>query len=259
MFEDVLNDMIFIVKKANKLIMDYYNKHVSYELKEDNSPVTIADKESNKLIRNYLHEKYPKFSILSEEDKDNLDRLNNDYVIIVDPLDGTEDFIKRTNQFAINVALSYKHEIVAGVIGIPYEDSIYYASLNQGAYKLDSNNNKIKIHVSNKKDNLTCLTSVFHMNKKEEELISKHKDKIKFVKKCGSSLKACKIAEGDAELSYRMSAGTKEWDTAPFEILLKEAGGVVLKPDLTKMTYNREDVYNRDGYIIANCKKNILL
>ena len=94
MFEDVLNDMIFIVKKANKLIMDYYNKHVSYELKEDNSPVTIADKESNKLIRNYLHEKYPKFSILSEEDKDNLDRLNNDYVIIVDPLDGTEDFIK---------------------------------------------------------------------------------------------------------------------------------------------------------------------
>lgn len=259
MYEEILKDMILAAQKAKDIIINYYKQGVSYELKEDNSPVTIADKESNKCIKEYLTKKYPGFAILSEEDKDSEDRLKNDYVIIIDPLDGTEDFIKRTDQFAINIALCYKHEIVAGVIGVPCLNYIYYASKDNGSYKIDENGNITKLHVSNKTDNLTCLVSMFHTTKKEEELISKHKDKIGEIKKCGSSYKACMIAEGKAEFTYRMSSGTKEWDTAPFEIIIKEAGGVVLKPDLTPMKYNRKDVYNREGYIVANKIENILL
>ena len=83
--------------------------------------------------------------------------------------------------------------------------------------------------------------------------------KIKNIAKFGSSLKACRIAEGLAEISYRMSAGTKEWDTGAIQIIVKEAGGVFVQPDGTELTYNREDVYNRKGYIICNRKENILL
>lgn len=258
MFENELKDMIFIAKKASSLLVDYYSKHVEVEIKSDNSPVTIADKESNKLITTYLKEKYPTYAFLSEEDKDDLNRLNNDLVFIIDPLDGTEDFIKHTDQFAINIALSYKHEVVAGVIAVPFYKKIYYGLKDSGAFVVEEDTTK-RISVSNKTEDLTCLTSVFHFSEKEKELITKHSDKIKNVAKCGSSYKACLIAEGKAELSYRLQPGTKEWDTAPFEIIVKEAGGVVLKPDFTPMKYNREDVYNREGYIIANKKENILL
>ena len=121
------------------------------------------------------------------------------------------------------------------------------------------NGKTTQIHVNDKEEDLTVLTSNFHCTKKEMELIEKHSNFIKHVKKCGSSIKACRIAEGSAEISYRLSDGTKEWDTAAFDIIVKEAGGVVLKPDFTNITYNREDVYNRGGYIIANKKENIRL
>ena len=77
-------------------------------------------------------------------------------------------------------------------------------------------------------------------------------DKITNVLKAGSSIKACLISEGKAEISYRLSSGTKEWDTAAFQIIVEEAGGLVLKLDKTKMFYNREDVYNHDGFIVLN-------
>lgn len=258
MFENELKDMLYIAKKASQLILGYYNKDIQIEVKSDNSPVTVADKESNKLITSYLKEKYPEYGFLSEEDKDDLMRLKKDLVFIVDPLDGTEDFIKHTNQFAINIALCYNHEIVAGVIAVPYFNKFYYAAKNKGSFVLENDISR-EIHVSDKIADLTCLTSVFHFSDKEKELINKHKDKISHVEKCGSSYKACLIAEGKAELTYRLQPGTKEWDTAPFEIIVKEAGGVVLKPDFVAMKYNREDVYNREGYIVSNKKENILL
>ena len=93
---------------------------------------------------------------------------------------------------------------------------------------------------------------------KEEETIEKHKDRINHIKKIGSSIKACYIASGLGEISYRMSQGTKEWDTCAFQIIVEEAGGLVLKPDKTPITYNRVDVYNREGYIIINRIENFL-
>ncbi len=244
---------------AKDKIMQFYNDGFEVEIKEDDSPVTIADKTADKLIREHLSKLFPTHAFLTEESEDNLDRLNNDYVWIIDPVDGTKDFVAKDGQFTTNIALSYKHEIVVGVVIAPALNQYYYALKGHGAYFVDENRNETKIHVNDKLEDLTVLTSVFHLQKAEVELIEKYKGRINHAEKVGSSLKACTIARGLAEISYRLSPGTKEWDTAACDIIVKEAGGLFVKPDGTDMRYNRGDVYNREGYVIVNRKENILL
>lgn len=258
MFENELQRMIEAANVARDEILKIYNQDFDVEIKDDNSPVTNADKNADLAIRKYLSKFFPNYAFLTEESGDDKSRLLNDFVIIVDPVDGTKDFVVKNGEFTTNIALSYKHEIVAGVISIPAQNIIYYASKGSGAFRLE-NGISTRIHVNDKTSELTVLTSNFHTTQKELDIIEKHKDTITNVRKCGSSIKACRIAEGSAEITYRLSDGTKEWDTAAFDIIVKEAGGVVLKPDFTSMTYNRENVKNIGGYIIANKKENIKL
>ena len=138
-------------------------------------------------------------------------------------------------------------------------DEIYFASANNGAFYQKIGQNPVKIHVNDKTSDLTVLTSVFHFNDAEKALIEKHSDKIKHVMKRGSSLKPCAIAHGLAEITYRHSPNTKEWDTAACQLVVEEAGGLFIEPNGNPITYNREDVYNRNGYIVVNRKENILL
>ena len=182
---------------------------------------------------------------------------NNDYLFIVDPVDGTKDFVSRDDEFTTNIALAYKGEVVLGVISIPATKEIYYAIKGQGAYYLKEGNEPIAIHVNDKLNDLIILTSRFHVTNKENEIIEKNKDRISKVTRCGSSIKACLIAKGEGEVSFRLGSGTKEWDTAASQIIVEEAGGIFAKPDLSKITYNRLDVYNREGFVILNRKENI--
>ena len=258
MWEKELQAAIDAGNKARVKIMEIYNQGFEVEIKEDNSPVTLADKTADKIIREYLHELFPKYAFLTEESEDDLSRLENDYVWIVDPVDGTKDFVARDGGFTTNIGLAYKHELVVGVVVVPESGDIYFASKGNGAYHR-VNGKDTKIHVNDKLEDLTCLMSVFHTNETELKLIEKHSDKIKHVMKYGSSLKPCRIAEGLAEITYRMSAGTKEWDTGACQIIVEEAGGLFIEPDGGKITYNRKDVYNRKGYIVVNRKENILL
>ena len=244
---------------AKDKIMEIYNQEFDVEIKDDDSPVTIADKTADKMIRDYLSNLFPTHAFLTEESEDSLERLNNDYVWIVDPVDGTKDFVAKDGQFTTNIALAYKHEVVVGVVIAPALNQYYYAMKGHGAYFVDENGNKTQIHVNDKTEGLIVLTSVFHLQKSEVELIERYKDKISHYEKVGSSLKACTIAKGQAELSYRLSAGTKEWDIAACDIIIQEAGGLFVKPNGETYKYNREDVYNREGYVIVNRKENILL
>lgn len=259
MYEKELEAMLEAARLASENIMKYYRNGFDVEIKEDNSPVTEADKTSDVLIRRYLSDKFPTYSFLTEEEEDDLSRLNNDFIFIIDPLDGTKDFIKKDDEFTVNIALCFKHKIVAGVVAEPARGNYYYASLGKGAYKLDNLGKTTKLHVSDKLKDLTCLVSIFHESEEEKELIAKNSDKITKVERKGSSLKACEIASGLAEVSFRCSGGTKERDTGAFQIIVEEAGGLVLKPDKTPITYNREDVYNREGYIIINRIENFML
>ncbi len=258
MWEKELDVAIKAGLLARDAILEVYHQKFNVEIKEDNSPVTLADKRADKIIRDYLHKEFPQAAFLTEEHADDKKRLINDFVWIVDPVDGTKDFVDRDDQFTTNIALAYKHELVVGVILIPATDDIYFATRGSGAYHM-KHGKVTKIHVSDKVEELTVLTSKHHVNEKELDAIKRHSDKITKRETVGSSIKQCYIAEGKAEISYRFSSGTKEWDTAAGQLIVEEAGGLFLKPDGSKITYNREDVYNREGYVTVNKKENFLI
>ena len=258
MWEEQLTIAKNLAVKAGKKIMEYYHGGFDVNIKSDDSPVTSADYASNKIIIGGLKEKYPDYAILSEEIADDFSRLNKDYVWIIDPLDGTQDFVDHNVGFAVNIALAYKHEVVVGVVYVPATGDLYFASKGQGSYHLHDDICE-RIHVNDKTSDLTCLVSIHFFMDSEKELIERHRDKISQYYPAGASIKACLIAEGKAEISYRHSPNTKEWDTAAPQIILEEAGGLLLKPDGSRMTYNRKDVRNLEGYVLLNRKENFLM
>ena len=234
-----LEVVLEVVKKASVEVMKIYNDgNLGVEIKEDNSPVTKADKLADSLIREHLHKNFPSYAFLTEESTDDLSRLNNDYVWIIDPIDGTKDFIAHDGDFSINVGLAYKHEPVLGVIMTPADNIIYYAIKGKGSYKIDANGNVKQIHVSNRTNKNTA--------------------QIPSIITFGSSKKGCLIAEGVADVCYRTTHNTKEWDTCAMHIIITEAGGYFSDIDGNSISYNREDVYNRNGYVICNSKENFI-
>ena len=251
MWEEYLKVAIEAGEVASKKIMDIYKTNFSVEIKSDNSPVTLADKCADKIIREYISKVFPEHGFLTEESEDNFERLTKDFVWIVDPVDGTKDFVAHDDEFTTNIALAYKNELVVGVVVVPATGVIYYASKGEGAYYLKDGKAE-RMHVNDKLTDLTCFVSVFHYNYEEEAVIEKYKNQIRTIQRLGSSIKVCEIAHGNGEITYRYTPNTKEWDTAACQIILEEAGGVFLEPDGTKFTYNRKDVRNHNGYVAAN-------
>lgn len=257
MWEKQLAAAIKAGELAKRRILEIYKNGFNVEIKPDNSPVTIADKDADQIIRSYLHEKYPDYAFLTEESADDKERLNNDYVWIVDPLDGTTNFVNKNNEFTINIALAYKHKIVVGVVIVPVTNEMYYATNHGGAF-YSINGSVREIHVNHYRKNLRVLLSISHHGEAEEKKLAEYGSLIKSKTAKGAAIKLCLIAKGDAELSIRLNNGTKEWDTAAPQIIVKEAGGYFIKPDGEWMLYNRENVINTDGYYVANRKKNII-
>ncbi len=258
MWEKELQVAIEAAKLAIPGIMEIYNTSFDVEIKDDNSPVTAADKGADAVIRKYLKKHFKDYALLTEESEDNFERLNNDYLWIVDPVDGTKDFVAKDGEFTTNIGLAYKGNVVVGVVSIPTTGDIYYASKGNGAYHLYPNGEITKIHVNDRTSNLTFLTSRFHVTDNEKDYIKEHGDKITNVERYGSAIKACRIASGLAEISVRFTNGTKEWDTAASQCVVEEAGGLFIKPNGEPLTYNRKDVYNREGYFILNRVENKL-
>ena len=177
--------------KAGYAIMDVYENaedmQISY--KDGDMPLTAADKASNRIIVDALKEAFPEYAILSEEEKDDLSRLDNDYCFVVDPLDGTKEFIKRNGQFTVNIALSYQHKSVMGVIYVPVTGELYYAAQGQGAYLDTKDETGKKLQVSGCTDihELRRVMSSSHGCEQMDKLLEKYK--ISNFVKMGSSLK----------------------------------------------------------------------
>ncbi|MEW9937180.1 3'(2'),5'-bisphosphate nucleotidase CysQ [Clostridium butyricum] len=239
---------------AGNVIMDIYNNHeiLKIEYKDENMPLTIADKSANSIITKILKEKFPKYAILSEEEKDDTKRLKNDLCFIVDPLDGTKEFIKRNGQFTVNIALSYKHKSVMGVIYVPVTKELYYSELGKGSFLIEANNKKHKLHVNTnakEKKDLKVVMSNSHSCKEMNYLLKKYN--ISNYIKVGSSLKGCMIARGQADVYYRFNP-TMEWDTAAMQCIVEEAGGIFRQIDDSLMIYNRKNKVNDKGFYIIN-------
>ncbi|MCL2100027.1 MAG: 3'(2'),5'-bisphosphate nucleotidase CysQ [Oscillospiraceae bacterium] len=254
----ILEDGIHAAFDAGREILEIYKKDFKIEYKDDNSPLTEADKKSNELICGRLKKYAPYIDILTEESADDKKRLENKFCFIIDPLDGTKEFIKKNGEFTVNIGLAYKNKSILGIVYAPYLNKLYYAAKNHGAYalclgadifKLFSERNKIK--VSGKTADLTVVKSRSHSDKKTEALLEKNKHKIKSTADVGSALKGCLIAEGAADVYYRFGY-TMEWDTCAMQCVVEESGGVFMQGDLSPMTYNRENSLNERGFIILN-------
>jgi len=251
---DVLETARFLAGEASKEILSIYAKDFSVEYKEDTSPLTEADRKSNELIVSALKKKYPECAILAEESEDDPDRLNRDWCFIIDPLDGTKEFVKKNGEFTINIALSYKGKPVLGVICIPVTGELYYAAKGIGAY-YEKDGKTEKITVSSRITDIRMVKSRSHKAGRLDDVIEKNG--IKNLRDVGSAIKGCLIAKGEAEVYYRFGY-TMEWDTAAMQCIVEEAGGVFRQMDDSEMTYNRINCLNEKGFYAVNNLKNKL-
>lgn len=243
-----------IAKEAGEIILKYYYSDFTLEYKDDNSPVTIADKEANDLIVRRLKECFPHYAILSEESIDDKSRLNKSHCFIIDPLDGTKDFINRIEEFTINIALAINQKIVFSVVYSPVRDELFFAKKDEGAFR-EFKGKIERIRVSDRTKDLRVVRSRFHFCKKTEELLMRNKDKIKEIIPYGSALKGCLIAKGDFDVYYRFTP-INEWDIAAVHCIVEEAGGIVRDMDDGELLYNKEDVCFHKGIYILNRTEN---
>ena len=235
--------------------MEVYNSDdFGIEIKGDDSPLTKADKAANDVIEKRLIELYPDIPILSEEGKEIPFEERKDWkrFWLVDPLDGTKEFIKRNDEFTVNIALIENGKPIAGVILVPVTGEIFYGDINNGSFKIDSDGNKEKITVSPKAstDELNVVQSRSHSGDEENQFYSNYKIKESLSK--GSSLKICLIAEGLAEIYFR-GGPTWEWDTAAGHAILLGAGGCFVNKDRSELVYNKEIIKNF-GFIVSSFK-----
>ena len=258
-FHNYLKVAITASLDAGREILNVYDSEFAVENKKDNSPLTLADKKSHAIISEYL--KKTGLPVLSEEGKDigYGTRKKWKHFWLVDPLDGTKEFIKRNGEFTVNIAIISNQQPVLGVIFIPITNELYFAVKGYGAFKtnidpgfqrnISSNDlikSSLKLPVQAKTDKFTVVCSRSHLTPETESFIEdlkrKHK-KINYASK-GSSLKLCLIAEGKADI-YPRFAPTMEWDTAAGQALIEQAGGVVFESRSgNKLLYNKESLLN---------------
>ena len=236
-------------QEASNIILEIYQKDYNTFTKKDDSPVTDADLQSNKIINKILSD--TKYSILSEEDIDDQSRLSKDMIWIVDPLDGTSDFIDKTGEFTVMIALIQNRKPILGVIAWPTEKTLFVAQKNCGAFRY-SNDKWDKISVTKINELPKCRTvgSRHHLSNKEKDFIQKIG--IKDFSSIGSSLKVGKISSGEAEAYITTTNKMKEWDTAASHCIISEAGGKMTDMLGNELTYNNKNVHHENGILVTN-------
>ena len=239
-----------IAKKAGDEIIKIYQQDFDVDYKKDNSPLTKADIHSNEVIIKNLENLYPDIPILSEENNEipYKTRKNWEYFWLIDPLDGTKEFVKKNGEFTVNVALIYKNMPVLGIVYAPELNLLYYAQKDRGAFKQEKNKKPQRLPIYNHihNDVLKVIVSKSHYNQETKEFVDNLKnqyEKIEFIN-IGSSLKFCLIAEGKADIYPRL-APTMEWDTAAGQAIIVQSGGRVVNfNNKTPLNYNKESLFN---------------
>lgn len=255
----LLETAIIAALHAGEEILKIYDDPCSdfeIEQKADHSPLTIADRKSNEVIMAYLNNTC--FPIISEENKaiDYSIRCQWETVWIVDPLDGTKEFIKRNGEFTVNIALVKNGVPELGVIYIPVKRTLYYGTMENGAYKAVNISSATSLQEiakqattlpqSHPHQGCIVVASRSHMNAETEDFIDRLQKKYSPVEltSIGSSIKICLVAEGSADV-YPRFAPTMEWDTAAGHAIAKAAGKELYRQDeKTPLVYNKENLLN---------------
>lgn len=244
------------IEAGNEIINFYNAEKFDSTTKKDNTPLTKADLAANKIIIQGLKRAFSEYGFLSEEEKDNQLRLTKKKVWIVDPLDGTKEFISKNGQFTVNIALSNNRIPVLGVIYVPVTKELYFASKDQGAYYANDKVEKLKVSETSNIQEMVVVKSRFHATEKSERFIEMNN--FRGVKSVGSSLKGILIAKGEADVYIRFGE-ISEWDICAMHCILNEAGGILTDLEGQEVKYNSKKV-TRSGILASNNKihKNLI-
>ena len=265
-YDKLILTTILAAKCAGEAILDVYKSDFAVEHKDDKSPLTLADKRSNEIIENVLEQTVTvnnsTVPILSEEGKEISYEYRKkwEYFWLVDPLDGTKEFVKRNGEFTVNIALIHKHKPVLGIIYIPVKDVFYFAAVNIGTYKLEGSetltddlsieqlidkSRKLPLD-DNNKTSFTVIGSRSHTSEEFSEFVERLNEKYENVEfiSSGSSLKLCLVAEGKADV-YPRFGPTMEWDTAAGQAIVEQAEGTVIDTQTNEpLSYNKSNLLN---------------
>lgn len=243
---DLAEALMPTVARAGAAIMQIYDSAFSVQHKQDNSPLTLADLESQRIILEALTQLTPDIPLLSEESAQApwSERKTWTALWVVDPLDGTREFVKRNGEFTINIALVVDHEPVLGVVAAPASGLLYWGAAGVGAFTRHRDAPQLSIRVAPPHRPIRVVGSRSHPSPDTATYLARLGPHL--MTGIGSSLKFCLLAEGSAEL-YPRFGPTSEWDTAAGQALLEAAGGQVTRLDGHRLRYNcRESVLNGD-------------
>jgi 3'(2'), 5'-bisphosphate nucleotidase len=243
-----IQDIVTIAKEAGNAIMRVYRQDFEVEYKQDNSPLTLADKKANDIIEDGLNKLSVNFPVLSEEGKDISyeDRKHWEYFWLVDPLDGTKEFVKKNDEFTVNIALIHKDTPVLGVVYAPALDVCYWAKQDEGAFKDEQ---KLPLKTVDQRNTYKIVVSRSHMSDETQAFIDAiDTDKEKKLISIGSSLKICLVAKGEADIYPRLGP-TMEWDTAAAHAIIKESNASLNKYSIdglhSQHLYNKPSLLNK--------------
>ena len=249
-----------LAKAAGKIVMQYYDQDYRVDMKKENEPVTQADRASNEFITSQLLQNFPEDGILAEESKDNLTRLSKRRVWLVDPMDGTREFIDKIGEFSIMVGLVEDGHPILGVVYQPTTGILYSAAQKLGSF-ISKNGEQRRLRVSEliSIPEMTMVVSRSH----RAAIVDKMKNALGLRKEVSSGsvgLKVGLMVENKCDLYLHPNSKTKEWDTCAPEIILQEAGGQITDCWGEGLRYNKQNVYNDKGFVASNgrCHSQIL-
>ena len=239
--DDQKRTVIDLAKVAGEKIMAIYAQDFDVDYKDDSSPLTEADLASHNCIVDRLRELTPDIPVLSEESSDDekLNRMTWQTYWLIDPLDGTKEFVKKNGEFTVNIALVTNHQPVFGVVYAPALDVTYWGDKSSGAFKVEGGIEK-SIKVSPRPANSADWVVVGSRSHQSDEFKTFMEDYADAeIVSMGSSLKLCLVAEGKADLYPRLGF-TSEWDTAASQAVVEAAGGQVLTiPEMKPLCCNQ--------------------
>ena len=241
-------------KEAGKAILEIYGTDFEVRRKDDFSPLTLADTRSHRIIADALLSKYPDIPVLSEEGRSVPFEVRRDWerFWLVDPLDGTKEFVKRNGEFTVNIALIEAGAPVLGVIYIPVQDRLFFGRIGEGCWETSNSTSK-RLHVADWPTSgpVRIVRSRSHPSPGLEKILSlipSHE-----IVNRGSSLKFCAVAGGEADF-YPRFGPTWEWDTAAGQAILTAAGGTMVDLSGKAFVYNKENLLN-GSFLVCSSKE----
>jgi 3'(2'), 5'-bisphosphate nucleotidase len=259
-----LNEIMLLARPiawgAGDILMKYYQKPQDLEITfkgGEEGNVTSADLAANDFILSQLKQSFgtDNFAYLSEETEDNINRLQHEWVWIIDPMDGTSDFIRRTNEFAVHIGLTYRQRPVLGLVATPAQDRLFQGILGNGAYIETRDGSQQRIQVSNKVslDQMVVVASRSHRNYQLECILQQLPKAAEIaVGSIGGKFAAIASGNADVYISVSGKSAPKDWDYCAPEIILTESGGQLTHADLSLLSYNNLELCQWGTIVASN-------